>query len=98
MFDGLSIMASFLAAFVHTDNGVTCSDSGFIDLSTAQECSAALDYAMSFNSQASFLSENSWIDYPKGCVIFDWGGMYFNTHSTGGRTSRVASICKKGNT
>ena len=34
---GLSIMKSFFAEFAHTDNGVTCSDSGFIDLSTAQE-------------------------------------------------------------
>ena len=86
------------ADFVDTDKGVTCSESGFMDLSTAQQCSAALNYAMSFNSGASYQFEDSWSGNPKGCFIFDWGSMYFNTHSTGGRNYYVVSICENGNT
>ena len=90
-------MTSFFAEFVHTDNGFTCSDSGFRDLSTAQECSGAVSYAKSFNSDAQYLYDGSWESLSKGCYIWSNGGMYFNTHSTGERHSSTASICTKGN-
>ena len=97
MFDGLSIIKSFFAGFVHTERGDTCSDSRFMDLSTAQECSGAVSYAKSFNSKAYFDVDGSWSRYPKGCFILAWGAMYFNTHSTGGICSSCTSICRKGN-
>ena len=96
MFDALS--TSFFTGFVHTDRGVVCSDSRFMDLSTAQECSGAIDYAKSFNSDANYRGEGSWDEYPKGCYIYDSGSMYFNTHSTGTNQGRTISICRKGNT
>ena len=99
MFDKLSIMSSFFAEFVHTDNGVTCSDMGFMDLSTAQECSSTVSYAKSFNAKANYENSLSQAYYPKGCFILDIvGNIYFNTHSTGKRESRSTSICKKGST
>ena len=97
VFDGLSIMTSFLAGFVHLDKGVLCSDSGFMDLSTAQECSGAVSYAKSFNSGAWYNGEVDWASRPKGCFILAWGTMYFNKHSTGGRQGAIP-ICRKGNT
>ena len=86
MFDGLCIMTSFFAGIVHTGKGVTCSDSSFMDLSTAEECSNAVNYAKSFNSNANYRNLGSWSNYPKGCFIYDSGRMFFNTHLTGGRT------------
>ena len=99
MFDGLGIIMSFFAGFVHTERGVTCSDSRFIELSTAQECKLlGLTYAKSFNSKAYYRSEGSWSHNPKGCYIYDSGTMHFNTHSTGGSKSSTMSICRNGNT
>ena len=98
MFDGLGIIMSFFAGFVHTGEGVTCSDSSFLmDLSTAEECSGAVNYAKSFNSMAEYRKKVSWSDQPKGCIIFDYW-MYFNTHSTGGRSGEGTSICRTSNT
>ena len=90
-------MSSFFAEFVHTDNGVTCSDSGFIDLSTAQECSGAVNYAMSFNGKTKYIGQMNLGDRPKGCIIEDSGLMYFNAHSTGLVYSYYRNICRKGN-
>ena len=98
LFDGLSIMTYFFAEFVHTENGVTCSDRGFMDLSTAQECSVAVSYAKSFNSKANFMSTTNNSERHKGCFIFDSGAMWFNMHNTGSRSSYDTSICRKGNT
>ena len=98
--DGLSIMTRFFAEFVHTYKGVTCSESGYMDLSTARECSGAVRYAKYFNSNARYrryISEVHRDNYPKGCFIADEGSMYFNRHSTGERATSVASICMKGN-
>ena len=92
-------MTSFFAEFAHTDNGVSCSDSGLRDLSTTQECSGAVSYAKTFNSKANYRSEGSYSShFPKGCHIWTWGDMYFNTHSIGERHPSIASICMKGNT
>ena len=100
MFEGFSIIKSFFAGFVHTERGATCSDSRFIDLSTAEECSGAVSYAKSFNSKASFKEEGSWSYNPKGCYIYDSGNMYFNTNtnSTESGKSTTISICFNGNT
>ena len=107
MFDGSSIMTSFFAELVHTDNGKQCSDvEGFMDLSTAQECSSALvlDYARTFKSNARYLYETLYGSYPNGCIIIDYaanafnGAMFFNTHPTGARHSNYRNICRKGNT
>ena len=98
MFDGLSIMTSFFAEFVHTSDGVTCSDSGLLDLSTEEECSDAVDYAKSFNSDARYQSEVYLSTSPKGCIIYHSGSMYFNTYATGDRNNSYSSICRKGNT
>ena len=88
-----------MAVFVHTDKGVTCSDRGFTDLSTAQECSGgAVSYAESFNSDARYDSEIYSSTSPTGCIIDDSGSMYFNSYPTGDRNSLYSSICRKGNT
>ena len=85
-----------IAELIHTSNNVTCSDIGLLDLSTAQECVGAVDYAKSFNNRAFYGQEVSDGDKPKGC--YDLGyEMSFNTHSTGKRISSAKSICKKGN-
>ena len=101
-------MTSFFAELVHTNNGFTCSDRGFGDLSTAQECSDAVGYAKSFNRYARYQGSASWTDRPKGCYIRGMGFMHFNTPSTGEESvivygarpsdSAVNSICRKGNT
>ena len=88
-------MSSPFAEFVHTDNGVTCSDRGFMDLSTAQECSSAVSYATSFNAKAKYVDLLTQPYYPKGCFILDMGNIYFNTHFAGQKESRSTSICKK---
>ena len=92
-------MKLFFTELFRIDSGVTCYDSGFLDLSTAQECSDSVRYAKSFISKAHYEYDVtlSW-GIPKGCSMHDDGSMYFNTHSTGGRSSSYTSICKKGNT
>ena len=86
---------------VHTEKGTTCSDNGFQDLSTDQECSDAVNYAKSFNDYARYISSGSWTVHHKGCVIFEDGSdgrMYFNRHSIGTKSRPdTQSICKKGN-
>ena len=96
--NGFSIMTSFFAELVHTDNGVTCSDSGFKDLTAAQECSEAVIYAKSFNSAARYQSAVSLSTSPTGCIINHSGSMYFNSYPTGDRNNLYRSICRKGNT
>ena len=95
-------MKSFFAELVHTEEGVTCSDSGFMDLSTEEECAGAVNYAKSFNSKASFHYAATWSTLPKGCIIGYNGNILFNKHSTGGQSftthSVFGSICRKGNT
>ena len=100
MFDGLGIITSFFAGLVHTDRGVTCSNSSLMDLSTAEECSGAVNYAKSFNSKARYYGEFTRRDYPKGCIVFDNSHieLYFNAHSTGGRSYSTSSICRTSNT
>merc|ERR1711936_385695 len=82
--------------FVHTVNGVTCSDYGLMDLAHPQECSAAVNHAKSFNDKAIFMSRTDHEDRHKGCFIYDSGAIWFNTHDTGSRSSYVTSICKIG--
>ena len=98
VFDGLGIITSFFAGLVHTAKGVTCSDSSLMDLSTAEECSGAVNYAKSFNSNASFTYVGSWSRNHQGCVILDSGYIFFITQSTGGENSTSTSICRKGST
>ena len=98
LFDGLSIMTSFFAEYVHTDKGVTCSDSGYMELSTPQECLDTVNYAKSFNSKAIFMAREDNLNRHKGCWIHDSGHVWFNAHVTGSRSSFVTSLCKKGNT
>ena len=86
------------AEFCHTGYGVTCSDSGLMDLSTAEECSGAVNYAKKFNRLAHYVFAVSWSSAPKGCFIADSGHFWFNKHSTGSRDDLRKSICKKGNT
>ena len=86
----------FFAALLHTDRGFTCSDSGFIDLSTDQECSDAVNYAESFNYEANYKKMVSWPNNHKGCLIKDSGDMYFNLHPIGRNDASIRSICKKG--
>ena len=90
-------MTLFFAEFVHTDNGVTCSESGFKDLSTSQECSDAVSYAKTFNGNAHYNLQGSWTSVPRGCYILTSGSMFYNTHSIGEKDSSAASICTKGN-
>merc|ERR1711936_174788 len=82
--------------FVHTVNGVTCSDYGLMDVAHPQECSAAVDHAKSFNDKSIFMSRTDHADRHKGCFIYDSGAIWFNTHDTGSRSSYVTSICKIG--
>ena len=107
--DGFSIMTSFFAEYVHTDQGATCIDvDGFMYLSTAQECKDAVSYAKTIaNSQgAPFARYEHDLDstaYPKGCIMIEEsimrGSMYFNSHPLGGGDYSVyRSICKKRNT
>ena len=100
MFDVFSILTSFFAELVHTGNGATCSDAGFMDLSTEEECSGsdAVNYAKSFDGNAHFQGV-LWNDYNhKGCFMYDNGVMRFNTHNTGGREPDNFNICRKGST
>ena len=82
---------------VHIDDGVKCPDSGFMDLSTARECSDAVGYAKSFNSHASYEGEGCWVTKPSGCSIHDAGDINFNNCSDGYWPSYYRTICKKGN-
>ena len=92
-------MTSFFADFAHTRNNFECSDvDGFMHLLTAQECQDAVEYAKSFNSNAQYEGVISSSSFPKGCVIADWGRMWFNTHPTGRREWRYKNICRTGNT
>ena len=82
----------------HTEKGQTCTDITLNDLSNEKECSNAVTYASSFNSNANFQTSDSWDNYPKGCLIYESGNMFFNYHSTGSTASQTRSICKGGNT
>ena len=80
-----------------TNKGQTCSDISANDLYDAIECSDAVTYATSFSRFANYESTGSWDNFPKGCIIYDSGNMYFNSHSTGISASDTRSICKSGN-
>ena len=71
-----------------------------MDLSTAEECSGAVNYAKSFNAKVRYVTGGSYSGSHKGCLIYDSGGysyMLFNTHSHGGRSPEDTSICRKSN-
>ena len=87
----------FSVHFQHTDMGQACSDSMMHDLSNSKECSDAVTYAYSFNSNANYKTSGSWDNLYKGCVIYANGNMYFNSHSTGLKSHDTRSICKGGN-
>ena len=75
-------MTSFLELF-HTDKHQTCADRGWDVLDDADQCSDAVLYAKSFDTNARYLSELSLVGIQKGCVYFPLtGDMYFNTHAT----------------
>merc|ERR1712110_401638 len=80
---------------VHTDKGISCSNRGFMDLSTEQECKDAVSFAKSFNSEANYLQMGYFSYLPRGCFIDDYGWMYFNADSIGKRSPVYTSICKK---
>ena len=91
-------MTSFFAEFLHSyKKGWSCTDMGLAHLSTAEECSGAVNYAKSFNGNAHYVRSGSFSTKLKGCFIDDSGAMFFNTHSTG-RHSEDNNICRKGNT
>ena len=83
---------------LHTKRGTTCAYQGLEDLSNDQECSEAAKYARSLNQNASFFQVGNRETYPKGCIIYDDGRMYFNQHPSGMNEGITRSICKKGNT
>ena len=97
VFDGLLIMTYFFVGIFNTDNGVTCSDVGFDDLSTPEECSAAVSYAKNLNSKAHFSLFYYRHGIPKGCAMDESGPISFST-DPGKRESSYTSICKNGNT
>ena len=66
-------------------------------MNTAEECSDAVTYATSFNVNVSYMYEESWSNYPKGCYVYYSGSVYFNSHPTGAKTAFASSICWKGN-
>ena len=93
---------TFITDLIYTNRGVTCSESGFLDLSSEQECVDAVKYAKYFNEYAKY--KKSWyrLDYPIGCFIYsdlktpgEYGHMGFN-QAQGERNTNVISICKKG--
>ena len=86
------------AEFVHPSKGTLCSEIGFMDLSTEQECIGAVNYAKSFNSKAIYYKAIDVEFITKGCIINDEGTIFFNKHSTGLKTSSYTSICRNGNT
>ena len=67
-----------------------------MDLSTAQECRGAVNYAKNFNSDAYFYKEVSWARHI-GCSIYDDGRVLFNNHPTGANFEHTRSICHIGN-
>ena len=85
------------AEFVHTDRGTTCSDYIFKDLSNYQECVDAVEYAKSFNRNASYVNNGNWARKPTGCYIYDDGEMFFNHNLKGENQGKTRSICKNGN-
>ena len=88
---------SLFTGLLHIDEGFTCSDFDFQDLTTAQECSDAVTYATLFNENARYVAEGSWHFNPKGCSLYNSGEMYFNSHPTGRNNRETISICWKGN-
>ena len=68
-----------------------------MDLSTAQECRGAVDYAKHFNGDARFYKDVSWPGRHIGCSIYDDGRVLFNKHPSGNNFEHTRSICKIGN-
>ena len=67
-----------MMAWMQTVRMELCTDSGFIDLSTGQECSDAVIYGKLFNCKANCQYQGSWQTKHKECFICDSGEMYFN--------------------
>ena len=68
-----------------------------MDLSTAQECRGAVNYAKSFNGDAYFYKVVSWPARHIGCSVYDDGRVLFSTHPTGDNFEHTRSICHIGN-
>ena len=64
------------------------------DLSIAKECSDAVAYASSFNSNATYRRTGSRYNAPRGCFMNDDGDMFFNSDYIGEIESNTMSICK----
>ena len=86
----------FVASFVHTDKGFTCSDVGYSDLPDAQTCNDSMSYAKSFDSRTKYKGEFTSLMFPKGCFIYDDGAAGFNLYAHGGHQSDTRSICIAG--
>ena len=85
---------NFSIEIMHTENGTSCLQLGFKDLTTKAECRTAVNYARTFIPNAFFGVSGSWDYTPKGCFI-SHKGLYWNTHQTGSLQSNIweRSLC-----
>ena len=77
------------------ESGSLCSDAKSRPVKDAESCRSAVPKLQNLDQRASFEEEERTENWPAGCYLTT-DGVYFNTHSTGGRNPFANHICRTG--
>ena len=76
--------------YIISPSGGQCSDAGYQDVTSIQECGVAVS---KLNKIFLNLTENNHY-FPKYCYIYGCCSIYFNKHTTGSAHEKARPICK----
>ena len=82
--------------FTHTENGIRCSEKGWKDLETENECRSAVNYTQSFAPNAYFHKSGMWAYSPKGCYLGGYNGVRWNSGGDYDIYTWAKMICSTG--
>ena len=85
----------FLETYVVLESGSLCSDAKSRPVKDVESCRSAVPKLQNLDQKASFEEEEITEFWPSGCYLTN-DGVYFNSHSTGGRNPSANHICRRG--
>ena len=77
------------------ESGSLCSDAKSRPVKDAESCRSAVPKLQNLDQRANFEEEERTENWPAGCYLTT-DGVYFNSHSTGGRNPFANHICRTG--
>ena len=84
-----------LETYVVLESGSLCSDAKSRPVKDVESCRSAVPKLQNLDQKASFEEEERTEFWPSGCYLTN-DGVYFNSHSTGGRNPSANHICRRG--